>query len=125
MSEKYKLLSQSAVYGVSSIVGRFLNYLLVPLYSRYFLPDQYGIVTELYSYAFFFSIILTYGLETGYFRFSNKESYSENTVFSTCLVSLLVTGILFFILVAFFAPALGSILYYYDNYYLLVLLSLP
>jgi len=123
MSEKYKLLSQSAVYGVSSIVGRFLNYLLVPLYSRYFLPDQYGIVTELYSYAFFFSIILTYGLETGYFRFSNKENYSENTVFSTCLVSLLVTGILFFILVAFFAPALGSILYYYDNYYLLVLLA--
>jgi O-antigen/teichoic acid export membrane protein len=59
-----KLASQTAIYGLSSVVGRLLNYLLVPLYTRYFIPEEYGVVTELYAYVAFLVIVLTYGLET-------------------------------------------------------------
>ena len=57
MNPLKKLASQTAIYGLSSVVGRLLNYLLVPLYTRYFLPEEYGVVTELYAYVAFFVII--------------------------------------------------------------------
>ncbi|MCK5538764.1 MAG: oligosaccharide flippase family protein, partial [Bacteroidales bacterium] len=61
-----KLVKQTAIYGVSTIVVRMLNYLLVPFYTRIFLPEEYGVITELYAYMGFLLILLTYGLETGY-----------------------------------------------------------
>ena len=73
MNPLKRLAGQTAIYGLSSIVGRLLNYLLVPLYTRYFLPEEYGVVTELYAYVAFLVIILTYGLETAFFRFSQKQ----------------------------------------------------
>ena len=77
MTPLKKLASQTAIYGLSSVVGRLLNYLLVPLYTRYFLPEEYGVVTELYAYVAFLVIILTYGLETAFFRFSQTEKNSR------------------------------------------------
>ena len=69
-----KLAGQSAIYGLSSIVGRFLNYLLVPLHTNIFKqPGEYGVVTELYAYISFLMIIYTYGMETSFFHFSEKE----------------------------------------------------
>ena len=73
MNPLKQLAGQTAIYGLSSIVGRLLNYLLVPLYTRYFIPAEYGVVTELYAYVAFLVIILTYGLETAFFRFSQKK----------------------------------------------------
>ena len=73
MNPLKKLAGQTAIYGVSSVIGRLLNYLLVPLYTRYFVPSEYGVVTEVYAYVAFLIIILTYGLETAFFHFSKKE----------------------------------------------------
>jgi len=92
-----KLVSQTAIYGLSSVVGRLLNYLLVPLYTRYFLPAEYGVVTELYAYVAFLVIVLTYGLETAFFRFSKKNN-DVKVVYSTALISLIVSSVIFVVL---------------------------
>lgn len=97
MSTLKKLAGQTAVYGLSSIVGRFLNYLLVPLYTRVFLPHEYGVVTELYTYTAFLLILLTYGLETAFFRFAQNES-DKRDVFPTTMVSISITSTLFVLL---------------------------
>ncbi len=94
MNPLKQLAGQTAIYGLSSIVGRLLNYLLVPLYTRYFIPAEYGVVTELYAYVAFLVIILTYGLETAFFRFSQKQ-YDKKLVYSTSLISLIISSILF------------------------------
>ena len=70
MSQIKKLAGQTAYYGISSILGRVLNFALVPLYTRVFLESEYGVVINLYSYVAFLNIIYTYGLETSFFRFS-------------------------------------------------------
>ena len=80
------------------MVGRLLNYLLVPLYTRYFLPAEYGVVTELYAYVAFLVIVLTYGLETAFFRFSKKDN-DVRVVYSTALISLIVSSRLLAILI--------------------------
>ena len=90
MNPLKKLASQTAIYGLSSVIGRFLNYLLVPLYTRYFLPTEYGVVTELYAYVAFLVIILTYGFETAFFNFTKKEENKEK-VYSTAFFSLLIS----------------------------------
>ena len=87
-------MSQTAIYGLSSVVGRLLNYLLVPLYTRYFLPAEYGVVTELYAYVAFLVIVLTYGLETAFFRFSKKDN-DVKIVYSTALISLIISSVIF------------------------------
>lgn len=94
MSSIRTLASQTAIYGLSSIVGRFLNYLLVPIYTRVFMVAEYGVVTELYSYVAFFTILLTYGLETAFFRFMNKPEY-EKTAFGTSFISLSISSLVF------------------------------
>ena len=88
-----KLANQTLIYGVPSVIGRFLNYLLVPIYSRIFLPKEYGIVTELYAYAAFFSIILLYGMETSFFRFY-KDKKHKNTS-GTIIFSVIFTSLVF------------------------------
>ena len=72
MNPLKRLASQTAVYGVSSVLGRFLNYLLVPLYTYSFLPADYGVVAEFYAYMGFLAVLLAFGLETGYFRFREE-----------------------------------------------------
>ena len=81
MNPLKKLAGQTVIYGLSSVVGRLLNYLLVPLYTRVFLPEQYGVVTEMYAYVAFLVVLLTYGMETSYFRFSTlKENQTKKVV---------------------------------------------
>lgn len=96
MSILKKLASQTAIYGLSSVLGRMLNYLLVPLYTSVFLPGEYGIVTELYAYVAFLNILYIYGLETAYFRFSKGQDENYfNIAFTSILVSsLLLSGLL-------------------------------
>lgn len=71
------LFKDTAIYGVSSIVGRFLNWCLVPMYTYCFPSAEYGIVTNLYAYVALVLVILIYGMETGFFRFANHERYSD------------------------------------------------
>lgn len=111
MSNLRKLAGQTAIYGISSIIGRFLNYLLVPLYVYTFPPDQYGIVTEFYAYVVVLQILLTYGMETGYFRFSSKLN-DIDTTFSTVITSVFSTSSLFLIIVLAFNKNISSILGY-------------
>jgi len=99
MTSIRRLAGQTAIYGIPSILGRFLNYLLVPLYTYGILTQQqYGIVNVFYSYTALLMVILTYGMETAFFRFSEAES-DKARVYSTGLISLLITttGFLFFI----------------------------
>ena len=106
-----KLASQTAVYGLSSVVGRLLNYLLVPLYTRYFLPEEYGVVTEMYAYVAFLIIILTYGFETAFFRFSKKEKNTK-AVYNTALISLIVSSSVFIVLVFYGSSSIANFLGY-------------
>ncbi|MDR2963910.1 MAG: oligosaccharide flippase family protein [Bacteroidales bacterium] len=116
-----KLVGQTAIYGMTTIVGRFLNFLLVPLYTRYFNQAEYGVVTELYSYTVFLMILLTYGLETGFFRFSQNAD-DKPSVFSTILTSLGTSSTLFLLLVAvLLTPISGAIGYAgHENYILMM-----
>ncbi|MBD5217817.1 MAG: oligosaccharide flippase family protein [Bacteroidales bacterium] len=95
------LAKETAVYGLSSIVGRFLNWCLVPLYVYIFPTDEYGVVSYLYSFTAVALIILNYGMETGFFRYANKEKDPER-VYTTSLLSLGFTSLLFVILVSLF-----------------------
>ena len=101
------LAKDTAIYGLSSIIGRFLNYLLVPLYT-YRIPVSsggYGIYTNIYAYTGLFFAILTYGMETTFFRFANKEEEDPKLVFSTILRMVGFTSLLFIALVfAFLGP---------------------
>lgn len=97
------LAKDTAIYGVSSIVGRFLNWCLVPLYTIMFPAAEYGVVTYVYSVVAVALIILTYGMETGFFRFANHDRWSDSMeVYSTALISLASTSGIFIILIAVF-----------------------
>jgi O-antigen/teichoic acid export membrane protein len=112
MSALKKLASETAIYGLSSIVGRFLNYLLVPFYTYVFLPAEYGVVTELYAYAAFLNVVFTFGMETTFFRFCNKEGADKTQVYIT-IQSLLLLSTLFFCLAGFvFASPIAAWLKY-------------
>ena len=77
MSLLKKLAGETALYGLSSIVGRFLNYLLVPLYTRQFLTGEYGVVSELYAYSGFVMVLFSYRLESAFFRFGTVPEDRE------------------------------------------------
>lgn len=112
-----KLAGQTAIYGLPSIVGRLLNWFLVPVYLGVakFTTDQYGIVTEMYSYVAFLVVFLTYGMETAFFRFSTQEEHDKKKVYSTIIISLLVTSG-FFIATAFlFDQVIANWLRYPNN----------
>ncbi len=92
MNPLKQLASQTAVYGLSSILGRFINYLLVPLYTYWFSPAEYGVVSEFYAYAGFFAVVLVCGLETGYFRF---RTGMEAKCYSTSLYLVILVNAIF------------------------------
>ena len=95
------LVKDTAVYGLSSIIGRFLNWCLVPLYVYLFPAEEYGIVSYLYSFTAVALVILNYGMETGFFRFANKHDNPEK-VYTTSLMSVGTTSLLFIVLISLF-----------------------
>ena len=119
------LAKETAIYGLSSIIGKFLNWLLVPLYT-YVLAQQsdYGIVTNLYAWTALLLVILTYGMETGFFRFANKEGAHPNTVYVTAMVSLFTTSLLFAVLCCVFFRPIAAALGYPDHSEFIALLSI-
>lgn len=103
------LAKDTAIYGLSSIVGRFLNWCLVPLYTGVFAQAEYGIVNYVYGVVAIALIVLTYGMETGFFRFANHDRWKDPMqVYSTALISLAVSGLVFLCLVlAMLRPVTG------------------
>ena len=114
MSLLKKLAGETALYGLSSIVGRFLNYLLVPLYTRQFLPGEYGVVSELFSYTGFIMVLYSYRLESAFFRFGTPEADREKT-YSTALWSLIFSSALLLIPTLFFSDGIATWLQYKDH----------
>lgn len=96
-----RLAGETAIYGVSSIVGKFLNWMLVPMYTRVLATESdYGIVTNLYAWTALLMVILTYGMETGFFRFMNKKEITlPMRVYATTLFSIAFTSVLFVVLI--------------------------
>lgn len=115
MKEVQKLAGQTLIYGFGTIVPRFLNYgILTFFYTRIFSKAEYGVVTELYAWMVLLLIVLTYGMETGFFRFSQKKEDFEK-VYSTSLISLFITSALFFVLVNIFIKPVSAVLNYSNN----------
>lgn len=108
-----KLASQTAVYGLSSILGRFLNYLLVPVYTYAFNSYEYGVVSEFYAYSGFLGVLLIFGFETGYFRFSQDEG---ERAYSTALNFVIIANLIFLFLIAIFINPLANALHYADHH---------
>ena len=108
------LAKDTAIYGLSSIVGRFLNYLLVPLYTYKIAAESggYGIVTNLYAYSALLLCLLTFGMETTFFRFSGKGGQDSNKVYGTALSLVGGVVIAFWICVFFFLRPISSSLGY-------------
>lgn len=110
MASVRQLYSQSVVYGLSTVVPRLLNYLLVPLHTTVLTnPEQYGVITEMYAYISFILILLTFGLETGFFRFSSKFKNNES-VYSTIFYFLIFTSSLFFLIISIFSFDISNFL---------------
>ena len=108
-----KLASESAIYGLSSILGRFLNYLLVPLHTHVFTnPGEYGAVTEIYAYISFLVIVYTYGMETSFFHFARKYPERTSQVFGTGMISLLISTLVFSGSLLLFSDSLAEALNY-------------
>lgn len=117
MANLKSLVKDTAIYGMSSIIGRFLNYLLVPLYTNVISAANggYGIVTNLYAYVALILVILTFGMETTFFRFANKEGENPNTVFTTSLAVVGGLSILFLMGVFGFINPISHVLGYADH----------
>ncbi|MCB0395238.1 MAG: oligosaccharide flippase family protein [Flavobacteriales bacterium] len=114
MNPLKKLAGQTAIYGLSSIIGRFLNFLLIPLYTHVLPEHEYGVVTEMYTYLALLIIILTYGMETAYFRFS-ESTLDKKKVYATALTSLILTSLIFLVSAVMFSSQIAAVLGYPDN----------
>lgn len=110
-----RLASQTAIYGVSSVLGRFLNYLLVPLFTYTFAPAEYGVVAEFYAYMGFLAVLLAFGLETGYFRFRSGGERPPAVVYATVLRFLLLANGGFLAAMVIFSHPLADLLRYPDR----------
>ena len=109
------LVKDTAIYGVSSIIGRFLNWLLVPLYTAKFVPAEYGVVTNIYAYIALVLVFLTYGMETGFFRFAKRNEHSLASVYTSILSSIGFTSMLFIALLWMFIDPISSLMGYADG----------
>lgn len=115
MSAIKKLAKQAATYGFSTVLGRLLNYSLVPLHLRIFRPEEYGVVADMYSYVAFLGVLLTYGMETAYFRYARKGGENPETVYSTAYISHLVSSAFFLLLFLGFSSPIAGFLKYPDH----------
>ncbi|MBR1593206.1 MAG: lipopolysaccharide biosynthesis protein [Alloprevotella sp.] len=118
------LAKDTAIYGLSSIVGRFLNYLLVPLYTHYMPKESgdYGVSTNIYAYTALILVLLTFGMETSLFRFANDEREKPDTVFSTAMAVVVpLTAVFLLLLFGFISPISGTLGYAANPEYLLMM----
>ena len=124
MANLKSLAKDTAIYGLSSIVGRFLNYLLVPLYT-YYMPHEtgdYGVSTNIYAYTALILVLLTFGMETTLFRFANDEHYKPDTVFSTAMATIgSLTTVFLLMIFGFIGPISQALGYEHHHEYPLMM----
>jgi O-antigen/teichoic acid export membrane protein len=111
-----QLAGQTAIYGLSSIVARIINFFFVPLYTRMLTTGNYGLASELLAYIAILQVVLTFGMETGFFRFASKDKDRSEVIFSTALISLGTTSLSFLLLIVLFSGQLSAFAEHPGNY---------
>ena len=107
-----QLAGQTMIYGLSTILARIINFLFVPIYTRLLSPESYGVVTEFMAYIAVLQVVLVLGLETGCFRFANKEGVDPKKVYSNAFVTVFCISATFLALMIAFASPISSALGY-------------
>ena len=117
MGKLTTIFKDTAIYGLSSIIGRFLNYLLVPLYTAQLSAASggYGIITNIYAYVALAMVLLTFGMETTYFRFTNKTHTDSQTVYGTTLITVGSVSLVFAVLVLLLLWSVSQLMGYGDH----------
>ena len=117
MGKLTTIFKDTAIYGLSSIIGRFLNYLLVPLYTAQFSAASggYGIITNIYAYVALVLVLLTFGMETTYFRFTNKTHTDSQTVYGTTLISVGTVSLSFAVLILLLLKPISQLMGYGEH----------
>ena len=117
MGKLSSLAKDTAIYGLSSIVGRFVNWLLVPLYTAKISAASggFGVITNMYAYTALVLVLLTFGMETTYFRFTNKTHEDPNRVYATTLISVGTVSMLFALLVILLISPISRLMGYADH----------
>ena len=117
MGKLTTIFKDTAIYGLSSIIGRFLNYLLVPLYTAQLSAASggYGIITNIYAYVALVLVLLTFGMETTYFRFTNKTHTDSQTVYGTTLITVGSISLAFAVLVLLFLSPISQLMGYGEH----------
>ena len=110
-----QLAGQTVIYGLSTILARIINFLFVPIYTRLLTPESYGVVTEFMAYIAVLQVVLVLGLETGCFRFANKEGVDPRKVYANAFVTVFCVSVTFLALMLAFANPISSALGY-DGY---------
>ncbi len=118
-----KLAGETVIYGASTMIGRLLNWLLMPFYIRTLTTFEYGVVVNFYGLISVLLVVLTYGLETGFFRFSGKN-YDENSIFKTLLALLGITSGGFFLSGVFLHGYISNVFYGGDHSFSILLVFL-
>ena len=119
--ELKQLGKETAIYGISTIVGRFLNFLLVPFFTNIFTQAEYGIITNVYAYIAFFNIIYLYGMDSAYLKFaSTQELGSEKQTFSTAFNSVFMTSIVLSFLILLFRDPLAELFGLTENQIIII-----
>lgn len=129
MATLKKLAGETVLYGLSSILGRFINWVMVLLYTQVFQEpnypkSEYGIQTQIMAYVAVVMVLLTYGMETSFFRFASDPKYKKKEIFAVTQSSLAVTSLLFVLFVAIFVQPLASWLNVPERSYILILLAI-
>ena len=107
-----QLAGQTVIYGLSTILARIINFLFVPIYTRLLTPESYGVVTEFMAYIAVLQVVLVLGLETGCFRFANKEGIEPRKVYSNAFATVFCISATFLALMIAFATPIASLLGY-------------
>ena len=117
MANLKSLAKDTAIYGLSSIIARFINYLLVPIQTARFAASggEYGIITNVYAYVSLLIILLTFGMETTFFRFMSKEGEDPKKVYSTALTMVMMTSLISAILLMTFLYPIATSVGYADH----------
>ena len=125
MFDKLKELTKdTAIYGISTIVGRFLNFILVPFYTNIFAPSEYGIIQLIYAYIGILIIVCVYGLDSAFLKYAAfKDVGDDKDNFSTPFISIIITSILFTLVISLNAMSIGSALSIPENYFYLIYLA--
>jgi O-antigen/teichoic acid export membrane protein len=117
-----KLLGQTAVYGLSSILGRMMNFLLVPLYTSFFAASDYGVISQLYALVAFLMVFLTFGMETSYFRFMQNKPDKE-LVYRNSFLTVFGLNILFFVIILLFNQQFADLLLMPENNHYITIMA--